>query len=193
MIIALAVPAYKQQVHVQTACTLAQDAMSAVEMGWRPMLLWADMTGIERARNMIVKQAEQAGARLLLMVDSDTMPVSPHGGLKHMWQAMTDTSAAVVGAAVPIRNGDRMNCEPARPGEVYPGVCGSAYLLIDLVKLRDLPRPWFRCELTDDGIDKAVGSDIWFCRHVQAHGHAVTVNFALPMAHAELVATATRF
>jgi hypothetical protein len=150
------------------------------------------MTGIERSRNMIVKQAEQAGARLLLMCDSDTMPVPVVGGLSSMWKAMSETGAAVVGAAVPIRNGDSMNCEPARPGEIYEGVVGTGYMLIDLVKLRDMPKPWFVCELDEHGIDKVVGSDIGFCRLVQNHGQKVVVNFALSMAHAESAAVATR-
>jgi hypothetical protein len=105
---------------------------------------------------------------------------------------MSETGAAVVGAAVPIRNGDSMNCEPARPGEIYEGVVGTGYMLIDLVKLRDMPKPWFVCELDEHGIDKVVGSDIGFCRLVQNHGQKVVVNFALSMAHAESAAVATR-
>ena len=192
MIIALAVPAYKQQIHVQAACAWSQDLVSALQFGWRPVQLWTDMNSIECARNMVVRQAESAGARLLLMMDSDTMPVQPEGGLKQMWQAMTDTESAVVGAAVPVRNGETMNCEPSRPGEIYDGVVGTAYMLIDLWKLRDLPKPWFRVELSPDGTTKAVGSDIGFCRAVQSAGHRVVVNYALPMAHVECSATATR-
>jgi hypothetical protein len=190
MIIALAVPAYQQRIHVGTAMALAQDNATAMQQGWRPLLLWTDCNSIEVARNVIVKQAIDAGARLLLMCDSDTFPVE--SGLASMWQAMQDTGAAVVGAAVPIRNGDSMNCEPARPGEVYEGVVGTGYLLADLVKLRDLPRPWFRVELSEDGTSKSVGSDVGFCRAVQSAGLRVVVNYALGMAHAETVATATR-
>jgi hypothetical protein len=192
MKIALAVPAYQQRVHVQTAHAWAQDMASAMEMGWRPLLLWTDCNSIEIARNTIVARAQQADARLLLMCDSDTMPVPLEGGLKHMWQVMTETGAAVVGAAVPVRNGDSMNCQPARPGEVYDGVVGTGYMLIDLVKLRALPTPWFKCELAEDGLSKSVGSDIGFCRAVQSAGHRVIVNFRLAMAHAEQSAVATR-
>lgn len=193
MKIVLAVPSYKQSVSVQTAYAWAQDAMTARDLGWQPILLWVDMTGIERARNMIIKQAEQAGARLVLMMDSDTFPVPLVGGLGHLWQTMQDHGAAVVGAAVPIRNGETMNCQPARPGETYAGQVGSAYLLVDLWRLRDLPRPWFECVLDDAGIEKAVGSDINFCRKVEAAGHKVIVDFSIQMAHHELTATATRF
>lgn len=192
MIIALSVPAYKQSVHIGAALALAQDRAAAASLGWRPLMLWTDCNSIEVARNIIVREAERAGARLLLMMDSDTFPTRPEGGIESMWQAMQETGAAVVGAAVPIRNGDGMNCEPARPGEVYEGVVGTGYMLIDLFKLRDVPKPWFRCVLNDDGTEKTVGSDIGFCRLVQEHGHRVVVNFALPMAHAETIATATR-
>lgn len=190
MIIALAIPAYQQRIHIGTALALAQDNAYALQQGWRPLLLWTDSNSIEVARNIIVKQAIDAGARLLLMTDSDTFAID--NGLASMWQAMQETGAAVVGAAVPVRNGASMNCEPARPGEVYEGVVGTGYVLIDLVKLRDLPRPWFRVELSEDGTNKAVGSDIGFCRAVQTHGQRVAVNYATPMAHASISVDATR-
>jgi hypothetical protein len=192
VLIILAVPAYQQRIHVQTAHAWAQDMATAVELGWKPALLWTDINSIEIARNNIVRQAEQAGARLLLMCDADTMPVPLEGGLRSMWDAMSETGAAVVGAAVPVRNGDSMNCEPARPGEVYDGVVGTGYMLIDLWKLRELPKPWFAVTPSTDGCSKAVGSDIGFCRAVQAAGHRVVVNYRLAMAHAETSAVATR-
>lgn len=192
MIIALAIPAYQQRVHVVTAAAWSQDLVAAMQMGWRPVQLWTDINNIECARNTIVQQAEQAGARLLLMCDADSMPVQPDGGLRSMWQAMCDHGAAVVGAAVPVRNGDRMNCQPALPGEIYEGVVGTAYMLIDLVKLRDLQKPWFTVMLSADGTSKELGSDIGFCCAVQSAGHKVVVNYQLPMAHAEISAVATR-
>lgn len=192
MKICLAIPAYQQRVHVQAAHAWAQDMATAMEMGWRPMLLWTDINNIEIARNTIVDQAMKADARLLLMCDSDTMPVPLEGGLKSMWEVMSETGAAVVGAAVPVRNGSTMNCEPAQPGEAYEGVVGTGYILVDLFKLRHLEWPWFTCELAADGMSKAVGSDIGFCRAVQAAGQKVVVNYRLSMAHAETSATATR-
>src|SRR5678810_803963 len=129
-----AVPAYRQQINVRTAQNWVQDSLCAAQMGWRSLLLWTDINSIECARNTIVKQAEDIGARLLLMCDADTTPVQPEGGLKSMWDVMCETGAAVVGAAVPVRNGSTMNCEPAKPGEVYEGVVGTGYILIDLFK-----------------------------------------------------------
>lgn len=191
MIVALTIPAYRQQVHARTAYAWAQDAMTAMEFGWKPLLIYADNTGVARSRNTLVKMAEDAGARLLLMCDSDTFPMPPEGGLGHMWQAMTETNAAVVGAAVITRNAKRMNCEPARPGEIYDGEVGTGYMLIDLWKLRDLPRPWFVHKDSPDGLKVECGEDIYFCRHAKAHGHSVMVHFALPMGHADQSIQAT--
>ena len=193
MKIALAVPAYRQTVAVQTAYAWAQDAMTALEMGWRPLLLTVDCHGVARARNQFVEIAMKEGARLLLMMDSDTFPTPPWGGLKDMWAAMTETGAAVVGAAYPMRNGNVMCCNPVKPGEVYEAdKVGTGYMLIDLVKLRDLPKPWFVYEVAADGIETTRGEDVYFCELIREHGHKLVVNYRLQMAHIEQSAIATR-
>lgn len=192
MIVGLGIPAYRQSINVQAAYAWMQDALTATEMGWRPVPLWVDMHGVARARNVLVQRAEQAGARLLLMMDGDLFPTLPEGGLGHMWQVMSETGAAVVGAACAVRNGDRVNCEPAQPGEVYEGTVGSGYLLLDLFKLRDMPKPWFEYKVAADGIGVECGEDVGFCRLAKAHGHKVVVNYQLQMAHVEQSAIATR-
>lgn len=183
MICALAIPAYRQQVAIQTAYAWQQDALTCVELGWRPLPLWCDNSGIPRARNVLVREAYAAGARLLLTMDADTFPMVPEGGLAHMWQTMSAHGAAVVGAAVVTRNGTRVNCHPSQPGECYPGEVGTGYMLIDLVKLRDLPRPWFVQQDSEDGCGVTCGEDIGFCRKVRAAGHTVIVNYSLPTGH----------
>lgn len=192
MIIVHAVPAYRQTVHVEVARCMAQDAMTALDLGWRPAQLWVDATGIARARNLIVDRAVAAGARLLLMQDADTFPLLPQGGLGRLWSTMQESAAAVVGAAVTVRNGEKMNCEPAKPGEVYPGEVGTAYMLIDLAKLRDLPRPWFVHLDSEDGLSVVCGEDIGFCRDVKALGLPVIVDYGIPMGHAESTVTASQ-
>jgi len=193
VIVALGIPCYKQTIHIGTAQTWVQDTIWAMQQGWRPLMLWADTNSIECSRNLLVKQAEGAGARLLLMTDSDTFPAPPSGGLESMWKAMCDHGAAVVSAAVAVRGGSTMNCEPSLPGQIYEGIAGTAYQLIDLVKIRALPKPWFSVVLSDDGTEKSVGSDVGFLRAVRAAGHKTIVHYAIPMAHVESVATATRF
>jgi hypothetical protein len=191
MIIALAIPAYRQTVNVQTAYAWAQDAMTAMELGWKPALIWVDNSGIARARNTIVKTAEDLGARLLLMCDSDTFPDVAEGGLASMWSVMQEHDAAAVGAAVVTRNGSRVNCDPASPGESYPGEVGTGYFLLDLWKLRDVPRPWFVHRDSDDGLSVACGEDIYACRLFKEHGHRVVVNYMLPTGHADQNASRT--
>jgi hypothetical protein len=185
VIIALAIPAYRQQVNVQTATAWVQDALTARELGWQPVPIWVDCSGIARARNTIVETALKAGARLLLMMDSDSFPDVPEGGLGHMWHVMQEHDASVVAAAFVTRNGTRLNCEPVRPGQTYEGEAGTAYMLVDLWKLRDLPKPWFVHRDTDDGLKVQCGEDVYFCRHAKEHGHRVVVNYALPTGHAD--------
>ena len=139
----------------------------------------------------MVDIAIKNGARLLLTCDSDTWPVAPVGGLGEMYDAMSTRSAAVIGAAVATRNGNRMNCEPANPGEIYDGEVGTGYMLLDLWRLRDLPRPWFVHADTPDGLRVECGEDIYFCRKAKAAGHRVLVHFGISMAHADQHAVAT--
>lgn len=157
------------------------------------MPIWVDNSGIARARNVIVKTAEDAGARLLLTIDSDTFALPQHGGLSSMWDVMREHDAAVVAAAVVTRNSSnrRLNCEPVIPGTSYEGECGSAYMLIDLWRLRDLPRPWFKHQDSKDGLKVECGEDIYFARHCKAYGHKYVVNFELPMGHIDNVVLPT--
>ena len=193
MIIALACPSYQQRMHVRSAYAWAQDSLTATALGWNPALVWVDNSGIPRARNTIIKTAEDLGARLLLTMDSDTFPLPMEGGLQSMWDVMQRHEAAVVAAAVVTRNSKngRVNCEPVRPGESYEGECGTGYMLIDLWKLRDLPKPWFVHRDTPDGLKVECGEDVYFCRHAKAHGHRVVVNYELPMGHIDQVALTT--
>jgi len=191
MIIALAIPAYRQSINVNTGVAWMQDALTARELGWNPVPVWTDSSGIARARNVIVDTALKVGARMLLMMDSDSFPDVQEGGLGQMWQVMREQDAAVVAAAFVVRNGTRVNCEPSRPGEVYEGEAGTAYMLIDLWRLRELPKPWFVHRDSDDGLKILCGEDIYFCRHAKAHGHRVIVNYALPTAHIDIAASRT--
>lgn len=185
MIIALGCPAYKQTMCVQSAVCWSQDHATALELGWKPAHIWVDNSGIARARNVIVDQSTKLGARLLLMMDSDSFADVPQGGLSSMWAAMQGHDAAAVGAAFVVRNDNmRINVDPVKPGEVYEGAAGAAYLLIDMWKLRDLPRPWFRHQDSDDGLEVTCGEDVFFARHVKEHGHRFVVNFAIPTGHA---------
>lgn len=185
MILALAIPAYRQQIHVRTAYAWVQDSLTAaLDLGWSPVPVWVDSSGIARARNEIIKTAESVGARMLLMMDSDSFPLGQSGGLMQMWSVMQEHSAAVVSAAFVTRNGTRLNCEPVKLGETYEGEAGAAYMLVDLWRLRDMPKPWFVHEDADDGLGVRCGEDIYFARRVKAFGQKYVVNCAIATGHA---------
>ncbi len=184
MIIALGCPAYRQSMHTRAGYTWVQDALTAAEFGWKPVPIYVDCHGIAAARNTLVREADSAGARLLMMMDADSFPMVPDGGLAHMWHVMQKHDSAVVLAAFVTRNGARINTEPVKLGETYEGEGGAAYMLLDLWKLRDLPRPWFVYQHKENGIDVECGEDVYFCRHAKAHGHRVAVTCAIPTGHA---------
>jgi hypothetical protein len=130
--------------------------------------------------------AEDAGARLLLTCDSDTFPIPPEGGLGAMWRTMTETVAAVVGAAVDhaqrqadelrasaagrgVRRRGRDRLHADRPVEAARSAASRGSCIAD----------------SADGLGVVCGEDIYFCRHAKAAGHRVVVDFTLPMGHAD--------
>lgn len=195
------IPAYRSVVHVEIALALARDAAWCEAAGYQHWPFFIDAAGIARARNRAVQAATERGADLLLMQDSDVFMVLSHASAKRsrfgsaldaLWDTMRRNDAAAVGAAVPVRNGQSMNCEPARPGEVYPGKVGTGLMLIDLRKLADLPRPWFVHTDRADGLDVECSEDIYFCRQLEAAGLSVFVDYGIDTGHAYTVASATR-
>ncbi len=184
MKVAHLLPAYRGTVHVEVAIGLARDAVICTERGWKHVPFAIDAHGIERVRNQAVTLAYRNGCDLLLMQDADTFAVLPaYGAIESLWQTMQKHDAAAVGAAVVVRNGERMNVEPARPGESYEGEVGTGLMLIDLRKLAELPRPWFSTENHDDGERVKCSEDIWFCRLLKKHGHRVIVDYTFPTGH----------
>lgn len=163
---------------------MARDATVCAERGWKHVPFSIDAHGIDRVRNQAVRIAYENKCDLLLMQDADTFAVLPaYGCLETMLDTMQKHDAAAVGAAVVVRNGERMNVEPARPGESYEGEVGTGLMLIDLGKLRDLPRPWFRMDTSDDGEGIRCSEDIWFCRLLRKHGHRVVVDYTFQTGH----------
>lgn len=182
--IAHLLPAYRATVHPEVAIGMSRDATVCAERKWIHMPFCIDAHGIERVRNTGVRMAVERQADLLLMQDADTFALPPaFGALDPLWQTMQKHDAAAVGAAVVVRNGQTMNVEPARPGESYEGEVGTGLMLIDLRKLADLPRPWFRTELHDDGERVRCSEDIAFCRLLKRAGHRVIVDYTFPTGH----------
>lgn len=184
MLVAHLIPAYHGTLHAQVAVDMTRTTLVCAERGWKYVPICIDMHGIERVRNLGVKQAYELGADLLLMQDADTFSLPPaFGPLEPLYSSMERCDAAVVGAAVITRNGERMNCEPAVPGRIYAGEVGTGLMLIDLRKLRDLPQPWFVQDVASDGITLRVGEDIGFCRLVKSAGRVVVVDYSFNTGH----------
>jgi hypothetical protein len=183
------IPAYQRRVDVDVAMAIARDCEFATAHKWKYMPFYVDTTGIARARNQAVREALEHGAELLLMQDSDTFanPAYTYSALERLWKTMHTFEAAVVGAAVPIRNrvdGMPMNCHPYEFGRRFDGEVGTGLMLIDLVKLAALQRPWFVQEDSADGEGVEVGEDIAFCRRVRdGLGLRVIVDASIPMIH----------
>lgn len=187
------VPAYGQRVHVQVAMALAREAAWCEHAGHVHAPFFTDMIGVDRARNHAVKIATGADCDLLLMQDVDTyaLPEHNYSALERLLETMTEHGASVVGAAYASRNRDRVNCEPAKPHEVYEGVVGTGLMLIDLRRLADLPQPWFRYQVADDGMTVTCGEDLYFCRLAKAAGHKVLVDYTIPTGHVASVVVPT--
>lgn len=184
MRVAHLLPAYRGTVHASVAIGMSRDAIVCAERKWKHMPFLIDAHGVERVRNMGVRVAYENNADLMLMQDADTFALEPaFGSLESLYAAMEKHDAAAVGAAVVVRNGERMNCEPARPGESYEGEVGTGIMLVDLRRLRDLPRPWFRMLTAPDGETVQQSEDIFFCRQLKAYGHKVIVDYTFPTGH----------
>jgi hypothetical protein len=184
MKIAHLLPAYRGTVHAEVAIGMSRDAIVCAERGWKHIPFCVDAHGIDRVRNMGVRIAYEQGADLLLMQDADTFSIRPaFGSIESLYASMEKHDAAAVGAAVVVRNGNTMNVEPARPGESYEGEVGTGLMLIDLRKLTDMPRPWFRTLVRSDGETVQESEDIHFCRLLKAHGHKVIVDYTFPTGH----------
>jgi hypothetical protein len=182
MRIAHFIPAYRRQLRVEVAVSVAEDAVWCARQSIEHTVFWADMHGIARARNRAVEDAIAAGCDFLLMQDGDTWPMETPAlpRLLHVAQMM---DASVVGAVVRTRNKSGVNCEPARPGDVYEGEVGTAYLLLNLRRLLTIPRPWFSFQIAADGYTVEQSEDIAFCRLVKGHRQIVAVDYTLSMAH----------
>ena len=177
-------PAYRGTVHAEVAIGMSRDAIVCSERGWKHMPVCIDAHGIDRVRNMAVRIAYDNACDLLLMQDADTFSILPaYGSLESMWNTMDKFGAAAVGAAVAVRNGETMNVQPALPNQAYEGEVGTGLMLIDLNKLKDLPRPWFRTELFEDGERVKTSEDIWFCRYLKRQGFSVYIDYTFRTGH----------
>jgi hypothetical protein len=178
-----AIPAYHRDLDIEVAFSAAGDAYWCAQQGWEYGMVWCDVVGVARARNLLFDSARRAGADLLLFQDSDSFPMAG-SGLHQLWDTMQAKSAAVVGAVVRKRNIPQLAIAKDQPvSSVIDGDVGTAYMLIDLRQTNDLPRPLFVHRDTEDGLEVACGEDFYFCRLARKHGLGVFVDYRLNMGH----------
>ena len=181
MLIAHAFPAYRYQLDSRAADCREE------------MLVWAERNGhqwchtveskpdISWARNLIVEWAFEQGAHLLVMQDADAW--AGDNVLPRMLETMVEHCAAVVAPVFAMRSSGRPMVHPQRPGEIYEcDTVGSSMLVIDLVTLAHLPRPWFRFRYGKSG-EMLEREDLYFCRKVRAHGQSVWADWTIPTHH----------
>lgn len=177
------IPCYRGIVRAEIIADVVLNFQFCGVRGWDVQLLRVDMAGIARARNNAVEYAFNMDADLMLMQDYDCFGVEPKGSLHHLVNAWEAEAAAAVGAVIACRGRDKVNAEPARPGQRYVADVGTGIMLVDMRRLADLPRPWFTCDLSDDGTQLAMSDDIGFCRRVKAHGRRVIADYTFSTGH----------
>lgn len=178
------VPAYRQSVRVQLVYDALATFAECDRLGDQYGFHFVDLQPVDRARNAAVRAALAGGCDLLFMQDSDVHGSIGAPVLRFLRETLLDNEAAIAGAAVRTRSGRlTLNCNPVRPGQAYEGDVGTGLMLIDLRRLRDLPLPWFRYRVSDDGTECVEGEDIAFCRKVREQGHRVFVDARIPTTH----------
>lgn len=173
-------PAYRERCHIQAAYSMLRELEWARERGHEFLPFYRASCNIARSRNYALESASALECDYLLMQDADCFVHPDHGAaLPTMIATLEEPSAVATALVFMCRDRKRLNCEPVREGERYPGEVGTGYMLIDTRKLRELepPDPWFR--FVGD-----MGEDIAFCRTLAALGYPVIVDYTIPTVHA---------
>ena len=135
---------------------------------------WEGMP-VDKARNMLVKDAQEAGARWIWFVDSDVLV--PPGALFYMMQWRLPILSALVygkkndGPALWRLDPASTSYVPMRhfpnPGLVEVDAIPMGCCLIDMRVFDHMPFPWFDWEVLDPRLDAGSGrlsEDFYFCR-----------------------------
>ena len=150
-------------------------------------------------RNSIMYEAITEGFDYLFMQDADVFATGGRGPVMQLLELAQRTGAAMTGAMVMMRT------RPAR-ANVWPFIAhdifevekmGTGMVMINLAKVRewygDYQGPCFarsyKMHEAEDGRvfnpmrEPLVGSDIWFCKVVRAHGQTIWCDSRIPTSH----------
>lgn len=159
---------------------------------------------IAEARELMVKQALEAGCRYLLFLDDDVQP--PMWGVRQLFYTMNQHPEGDVAVVTGVYWG---KCDPTEPiiykesgrgahwnwkmNDVFEiAECGAGCMLINLEVLKDMPRPWFQfTELACDDFKPQEGGvcrdscseDVHFCRLVRAYGKKILCDSKVQCLH----------
>ena len=144
---------------------------------------------IAAARNSLVEQAQDEGAKYLLMLDTDQ--VYPNDTLTKLLSHRVD----VCGVRVHRRwmpfdpifmRGDIGKYESVSEEEMYSGdlididATGAGCLLFDMKIFDKIEYPWFKLDVKDE---KPVGEDIYFCSKARKAGVRICVDTSIEVGH----------
>ncbi len=188
------IPAYNEQVHTGVMRQACREAVGAYSSGV-DMARWTQHScDLIANRNQAMNKALMSGLDFLFMQDADVYSEAPSGVIGQLIKVALDTKATLVGAPVWCRTDPpRMNIAPwdesACPGQVFEvEKMGSGMILIDLARVREwydeYQGPCFQRVYEDDrAITPQVGSDIYFCKVVRAHGGRIVCDARIPTVH----------
>lgn len=175
------IPCYRSTLRIESAYSMVRDCTWAQRSGHEITPIYVAGWSVERARNHALRMAIDSKMDLLLMQDADVFADNGLAELVFSWRG--NAKPAVLGAPVPLRGKDAVNCLPYLPGEVFDGVVGAGLLLIDVKQLANIQPPWFTVRYTEDGTGIDCGEDIGFCRLVRDAGLRVLIDARIKTGH----------
>ena len=189
MRIAYAVLSYPGVISDELVPTILSDFIFCAENGHEFAYFRVDAQPVDRARNIALAKAREAGCERILMLDRDVWAAPEKSALEALMASMDDTDAAAVAAVVVCRDGAKVNVDPVMPHEIYEAnKVGAAMLLIDIGKLDNAHcenHVWF-CYDGASG-EVAQGEDVFFSREVKDAGLKLVANFQIPTRHMGMV------
>lgn len=147
------------------------------------MIADVDVTGIDKARNILLKAARDAGADWLLMIDADTWVSSGVDLIRMIQEAPVD--AAIIGAPVRIREG---NAGSHSGVNVFRHHGHGKYSVLTDLSVLDLSEPVFPVDAIGAAVmainllrigdstfrfENGVSEDLRFCEQVTALGGSI--------------------
>jgi hypothetical protein len=142
---------------------------------------WMASTYIHVGREFFLEAALKQGATHVLWLDSDMSVPRETAVLLYMHdQPIVACNYRVrqpSGLFTAFNGDERVPTTAESTGLEAVDYCGMGAMLMRTDVVADLPRPWFRHGLNDQGGD--IGEDVGFCRALRAAGHTVFIDHDL--------------